>query len=416
MKKGVITKEAFQKYKKGHPWLTADDLVQKSGLPSRPSVHYLGDYWWMFSPKSFLRLRRLGPLQPGWMKNASFNTLTNADQFEKYFGAWMSEHFESVLLRKIKLLKLKNKERCLRWIFSENDLLPGLIVDVFDTVLVAQLNSAPVETFWLPIKKALAAAYEKVFHQNAQVVELRNATIRQKEGLEIIEPEAAKPKSIYWNGFYWLMTPAQAQKTGAYFDQRENHTRAAQLAKLKGYKTAWDLCSYQGGFSLPLLAQGLSVLAVDQSTHALNTANENVRSNQLNERKFETVCADIFDWLRRQVAENYSAELIILDPPSFVKSRTEVKSALKGYEELNTLALRCIRPGGMLVSCVCSHHISIENFSETLKRAAARAQKVINILETHGPSPDHTPALEFSEGKYLQAWYLQVDNPIEASR
>jgi 23S rRNA (cytosine1962-C5)-methyltransferase len=285
-----------------------------------------------------------------------------------------------------------------------------LIVDIFGSQVVAQLNSAPIEMFWYQIRANLLLAYKDVTNKSCEIVELRNSHVRTKEGLDIIPPEVSQNATniLNWNGFRWHMTPAGSQKTGAYFDQRENHSLAADFAKNRNAKTAWDLCSYQGGFALHLLRKGLHVTAVDQSEDGLIQARANAKLNSLPDANLSTVRADIFDWLAEQTKNKSTVDFIVLDPPSFVKSRTEITGALRGLKELNTKALQCLKSGGGLVTCVCSHHISEKDFHKTLLESAQLAKKDIEIVKTTGPSPDHTPAPNFPEGRYLQAWYVTV--------
>jgi 23S rRNA (cytosine1962-C5)-methyltransferase len=272
---------------------------------------------------------------------------------------------------------------------------------------VAQINSAPIEIFWLQIRARLQKAFQQTTQREPQIFELRNTSVRLKEGLLIIEPEnSPAPVTLSWNGFKWQMTPAGSQKTGAYFDQRENHKRAAALASELKYKSAWDLCAYQGGFSLHLLKEGLEVTAIDQSAAALAQASANVKLNSLPLEKFHTAEADIFVWLKQKVANREKTDLIVLDPPSFVKSRQEIQPALRGYEDLNTLALKCLNPGGMLVSCVCSHHVTPKLYEGVLKRAGEKSGVKFKVLESHGPSADHAAGPAFTEGHYLQAWFI----------
>ncbi|MCB0350763.1 MAG: class I SAM-dependent rRNA methyltransferase [Bdellovibrionales bacterium] len=407
MKKGIITKSAFKKLSSGHPWLSASDIVDRKILPPRAGAFLLGQHWWLYSPESFLKLRRLGPSLAGWMYTPRFNTLSNADQFQSYFGNWLLCHFKETLQKKMKLQNLDEEDLCLRWIFSENDFVPGLIVDIFGDKVVAQINTAPIELFWVNIQKILARAYHEVVGKEPTIKELRNSSVRKKEGLEIIVPETEpEPMILRWNGLIWQMSPGGSQKTGSYFDQRENHNRTKQIALERKYKTAWDLCAYQGGFGLHLAKAGVKVTAVDQSETALEAANKNLSLNSIPEENFVTQKADVFTWLRHKVESKSKVDLIILDPPSFVKSRTEINAATRGYKELNALALQCLNPGGLLVTCVCSHHLTPKLFESVLKDAAAIAKTKVKVLERHGPSPDHAPAPHFTEGNYLQAYYL----------
>ncbi|MEQ1663969.1 MAG: class I SAM-dependent methyltransferase, partial [Bdellovibrionales bacterium] len=314
-----------------------------------------------------------------------------------------------------------------------------LIIDVFGSTVVCQINSAPIEIFWFSFRKNIDTAFKKFLAKNAsetrvsatnvtvistpakptpsskfQILELRNSSVRKKEGLDIIGFEQPKTPTainiLNWNGLLWNLTPAGSQKTGAYFDQRINHTRAAQVAKKNDYKSAWDLCTFQGGFALHLIKAGLNVVALDQSEDSLKHVKSNLELNSLPPTKLELVHSDVFKWLQTKAAELNKPDMIILDPPSFVKSRDAIAPALKGYRELNTLALKCLKPGGILISCVCSHHISKPDYKKTLISAAKEAQVTIEILEVLGPSPDHLPNPEynFPEGNYLQAWYVRL--------
>jgi 23S rRNA (cytosine1962-C5)-methyltransferase len=412
MKKGLIAPRAFKNYSAGHPWLRADDIVERKTLPSRPSAFFYGEHWWMCSPNSYLRLRRIGPNQPGWMKNPKLTRITNADQFTAFFGDWLYAHLKQTLLTKIEKMKFAaDEEKSLRWVFSENDFIPGLIVDVFGgQIMVAQLLTAPMETFWLGIKPILNDVFTEVFARAPkEFVELRTAAVRKLEELEIIDPPAMAPLKTRWNGFLWNMTPASTQKTGAYLDQRENHRHAADLARQLKCKTAWDICSYQGGFSLHLLGAGLSVTAVDQSQAALDVLCENVQLNpELNPEKLTRVHADAFEWLKAQSVAGSKADAIILDPPSFVKNRENIATASKGYVELNSYALKCVSPQGLFVSCVCSHHISTDEYKKILTESARIAGRTFTIEAFLEASPDHSPAKGFSEGRYLQAWFLVI--------
>ncbi len=414
MKKGLITPKAFQKWQSGHPWLCADDILHKKNLPHRPSAVFFGENWWLCSPKSFLRLRRLGPPQPQWMKNPRLEIITSADQFRSYFGEWLVQHFSETLEKKIRTVLKPNDDIVLRWLFSEADWLPGLTVDVFKNTLICQITTAPIEAFWFALRELLEIAFTARFGSKPQVLELRNSPARKKEGLEIIAPtfgeitEApSRPLELLrWNSYNWhFQLHPPTQKTGAYLDQRDNHTRAAELAKTLGLKTAWDICCYQGGFTIPLLDRGLAVTAVDQSQNALEILQKNIQINALPKNHCNIVKADAFDWLRGQLASGQKADLIILDPPSFVKSRESLPAARKGYTELNHLALECLTPQGVLVSCVCSHHMRPDDYHKVLE-AAATPNK-IQILEVHGPSVDHPVLPAFPEGDYLHAWFVR---------
>lgn len=418
----MLSKRGLQKMKSNHPWLTADDLSNKLKLPRHPGIVALEGHWWLHSPASFIKLRRFGPalashgLHPEFSKpkGKEYGNL-ELSKFRGLFAPWITLHLQNTLVKKLAALELQldQEDPAFRWVFSENDFFPGLIVDVFGDILVAQLNAAPVETLWFEIRPALLNAYKNHFGREATLMELRTSSVRTKEGLDIIAPElAAEEKIIRWNGLKWVMSPGGAQKTGSYFDQRTNHTAAAQFAKGLGVKNAWDLCSYQGGFALQLLKAGVNhVLAVDQSADALATLQKNAGLNDFAPEEITTVKSDIFDFLKSDVgAGTDHPDFIVLDPPSFVKARQAVPQALKGLQELNQLALQKIKAGGGLVTCVCSHHIGEPNFLKIVHAAAIQAKRNIQVVKKLGPAIDHAPLKEFPEGRYLQAIFVKVEN------
>jgi 23S rRNA (cytosine1962-C5)-methyltransferase len=309
-------------------------------------------------------------------------------------------------------LELAKDERAFRWVFSENDFVPGLVVDIFNQEIVAQLNSAPVEIFWYSIRKVLIQAYSEFYGETPTVIELRNAQVRKKEGLELILNEATtndgEPELLVnWNGLKWQMNPGQQQKTGMYFDQRENHKMAKSFAQKFHYTSAWDLYCYQGGFSLHLLSAGLQVTAIDSSAQAIETLRNNVPLNNLSPTLIRTEISDVETWLHQAVTKGEKVDLIILDPPSLVRSRQDIASALKLFTNLNALAMSCLKPGGMLVSSVCSHHLTPKIITPALKLAAEKVGRSFDLVSQCGPSLDHPILKEFPEGNYLHAHFLK---------
>lgn len=398
----MLKKEGWHQLTSGHPWVRIQHL--KNSFPFSPAgLINWGEHWFFYSPKSQLPLRRLGPNLRNWLKTESSpQFIQDNEVFEKHFLNWLTEHFSNLAQQKLQLVQ---NDQCFRWIFSENDLLPGLIVDVFSNTIVCQILSAPMESFWPTMQKALAAAFKTLGRTEAEFVLLRNSKIRQKEGLAIVENEQeAKRICILWNSLKWHFAPGGPQKTGSYLDQRDNHTQTLQWAEKLGLKTAWDLCSFEGGFGLHLAKAKRNVLAVDQSETALSWLEKNALENNCNEY-IRTEKADVFDWIRKQSS---GPELIVLDPPSFVKDSSSKWGALKGFKDLNLRAMKLLPRGGMLVSCSCSHHISENDFEDMLRSAAHDVRRDLHILERKGPSNDHSPQLSFPEGRYLQAWYMRM--------
>jgi 23S rRNA (cytosine1962-C5)-methyltransferase len=408
-----VSKEGLQRLRNGHPWLYEDQI---QGAPfsrlAEAALVPLGEHWFFYSPASKLRLRRLGPTERFWPHGEKFprEICSTPEEFAEHFAPAVRELMKQSFL--IKKRHLPEKSECFRWIFAENDFIPGLLVEAYGPTLVAQIQSAPVEKFWPVLKKILLEVFQEhspYKSEQIRIIEQRHLPVRKLEGLEVIEnPLADNLQELQWNGFTWKINPGGSQKTGSYLDQAPNHRKCADYARKIKAQTAWDLCSFEGGFSLHLLNEGLSVLAVDQSASALSRLQENVELNKLPLEKLKTQQEDIFDFLKRAHQESLKADLISLDPPAFVKHSKDKERALRAFKELNLRALHCLNAGGILVSCSCSHHISIDDYRKMLKAAAHDARKPVRVLEVAGPAEDHGPLLGFSESEYLQAWFLEL--------
>lgn len=407
MKKGIVTARGYQNLISGHPWLKVSDLENPAQFGTRPSLVQLGEHWFFHSPASALRLRRFGPLQREWMFQeakallGTQTTLTDPGVFEKIFGQWLFEYFNSRLEEKRQLVLDEGEDLCLRWIFSENDLIPGLTVDIFGGIAVAEITSAPIETFWLPIRDALKKVLAPL---HIELFESRQHEIRQREGLEIITSEVKpEPRWLKWNGFEILAEPGGSQKTGMYLDQKFNHRTAAQWAQRLKLKNAYDVFCFQGGFSLHLAQAGLKVAGIDQSAHALKMASHNSARNGLS---IEWKEADAFGWLKSLPA--HSADMIVLDPPALTGTKGDTGSVLRGLTQLHVEALKALRHGGLLVTCTCSQALTDEVLTKVIREAGQQTRRSLHILEKRGPSPDHPILPNFPEGDYLRAWYVRT--------
>ncbi|MBS1983166.1 MAG: class I SAM-dependent rRNA methyltransferase [Bdellovibrionales bacterium] len=410
--KGLLTPSGAARLRTGHPWLYRTHLDPGYGASATPGILKLGDDWFFLSPLSEIRLRRLGPFadNPGKaMPTGSY--ISSEAEFAQLFLAPLTQHFAQVAQRKRDLV---GGENCFRWIFSESDGIPGLVADVFESEVVVQIQSATLERFWPTFRTALEQALPLSSGSKARIIELRNMPVRRKEGLEVIEvprtPEGAEAPGrwIRWNGFEWWMNPGGPQKTGAYLDQKDNHLATLSWAKRLHYRNAWDLCCFEGGFGLHLAAAGLHVRALDQSSSALTIFQKNAQRNQVGAEQIDFREGNVFDELRISHQDKEKTDLIVLDPPSFVRSRNDKEGALRGLKELNLRSLHTLRPGGMLVTCTCSHHVSAADLEEVVREAAHDAHRRLKLLESRGPAPDHAPLQGFPESTYLQALYLEV--------
>ncbi len=409
----MLTKRGFERIRAGHPWLYSSLLSDKFPKIDQPCVIPLGEHWFFYSPKSEIRLRRLGPSTRLWPAGDGMNrervVIESTEQFREYFFDVLRQNLVDTFKRKTASFETTARLESFRWVFSECDVLPGLVVDVLGNALVVQLQTAPVEHFFPVIRDILESAFEEVRgHKPEEWVELRNAPSRKYEGLAVEVQNSLPRRWVEWNGLQWWTAPGGSQKTGAYLDQRENHTSAVKWAKKKNAKTVWDLCCFEGGFGLHLAQAGLAVDFVDASQDALDVVQKNLEQNNIDAQKHQRICANVFDWIKQAFDDRKKVDMVILDPPSFVKNRDSKAGALRGLKELNLRALHCIRPGGLLISCTCSHHVSEQDLEEMIAAAAHDARRQVKVLERRGPAPDHAPLLGFPESNYLHALILEV--------
>ena len=297
-----------------------------------------------------------------------------------------------------------------RIVFSEADFLPGLIVDRYNDVLSLQILTQAMDT--APMRKAILKTLKEDL-QPAGIVERVEARIRELEQLPPLPSGLLEGKKsateIKMNGVKFHYDGLEGQKTGAFLDQRENYAAAAQYA----HGDALDAFCYQGGFALHFATQPLakcsSITAVDSSRPALEMADKNATLNpQPTGREIEWIEANAFDLLRDYSAANRRYDTIVLDPPAFAKSKRDLDKAMGGYKELNLRAMKMLRPGGILVTCSCSFHVSPAGFLKIVADAAQDAHKSLRVLESRGAAKDHPILLNVPETRYLQCLILSL--------
>jgi 23S rRNA (cytosine1962-C5)-methyltransferase len=333
-----------------------------------------------------------------------------------------------------------------RLIFSEADNLPGIIADRYnDLVLVQLLTQGTAQD---DVRAVLVAALSQAFAKERCVLtiwERPDPRIRELEQLPAPAPgplftthtdsiapnglsfrtegqrdndQAAPTTTLFaLNGLSFHYDAASGQKTGAFLDQRLNYAAAARVVKASGRRQrALDICTYQGGFALHLAQVCAHVTGVDASRAALEAADRNLALNSHLTAETEWMEADAFDYLRHldDTARKTSStgdlfDAIVLDPPAFAKSKRAAEGALRGYKELNLRALRLLTPGGTLITNSCSHHVSLQEFTEILASAAADANRRVQLLETHAAAPDHPEVLTLPETRYLKCLICRVD-------
>jgi 23S rRNA (cytosine1962-C5)-methyltransferase len=206
------------------------------------------------------------------------------------------------------------------------------------------------------------------------------------------------------NGLRFNFDAGSGQKTGAFLDQRLNYAAAARYATGR----ALDVCTYQGGFALHMAQRCQQVTGVDASRSALEVADRNLALNPELGAQVDWIEADAFELLREFEAAGEVYDTIVLDPPAFAKSKRAAEGALRGYKELNLRAMKMLRAGGTLVTCSCSHHVPLEEFTNVVAAAASDAGKRVQVLEIRGAAPDHPSVLTLPETNYLKCLICRV--------
>jgi len=373
-----------------HPWVYRSDIVGANDIPPGALVRvhdergkFLGTA--LYSSSSQIAIRMI-----------SHGSVTD-------LPALVAERIRAAIAYRKENNLVANTD-AYRIVFSEADFLPGLIVDRYHDVLSAQILTQAIDTE--PVRAAIVQTLRE---------ELRPIGIVERVDSRIRELEQLPPRQsgLLWgdkssteisvNGVRFFYDGLEGQKTGAFLDQRENYAAAAQYA----HGEALDAFCYQGGFALHLAARCSSVIGVDSSRPALEIADKNAA---LNNRELEWIEANAFDLLRDYAAANRHYDTVVLDPPAFAKSKRDLEKALGGYKELNLRAMKMLRPGGILVTCYCSFHVSPHDFLKVVADAAQDAHKSLRVLENRGAAKDHPTLLNVPETSYLQCLILSVSN------
>ncbi len=291
-----------------------------------------------------------------------------------------------------------------RLVFGESDGLPGLVVDRYGDCVVAQITTAGMER----MRAEIVAALQQVL--GCSSVLLRNdSAIRELEGLESYVEEAlgTVPDQVAIregeSGF--LISPKHGQKTGWFYDQSDNRSRMQRYVQ---GKRVLDICSYIGGWGVRAAAAGAErALCIDASASALEGVAANAKHNGL-EQRVATLKGDAFDVLRDLRAEQEHFDVVVLDPPAFIKRKKDLKEGTLAYRRLNQMAMQVLSKGGILVTCSCSHHMSAESLLEVTQQAARHTDRSLQVLEQGHQSPDHPLHPAIPETSYLKAYYLRV--------
>ncbi len=294
-----------------------------------------------------------------------------------------------------------------RLIHAEGDGLPGLIVDCFADILVAQIHTAGMERLRPQLIEALMA------ETGAHGLLLRNdSQSRRREGLEIEEPMIAAgvvPVEVTMreNGVRFNVDPWGGQKTGFFLDQRD---KREALRKYTRGKRVLNCFSYTGGFSVyaALTSNNTRVTSVDVSAPAIEMARQHFTLNGLDPNQHSFLIADVFEYLEEVGKQGEQFDLVVLDPPAFAKTQSARSQALKAYRRLNTLGMQVLRPGGILLTCSCSGVVGMDDLLGVLSQSAQRQRRTVQLLETYTHGVDHPTNLVMPETAYLKAVFCRV--------
>ena len=391
-KKVNITSKAEKSVLLGHPWIYGEEITKSGDINNGEIVDvlgtkgkYLGSGFYNSNSKITVRLIS---------RNAN-------DIFDyEFFKRRISYAFN---MRK----QLMSDLNAFRVIFGEADGFPGLTVDKFNDVLVTQTLSLGIELRKDLIFKALIEVFKENNIDIKGIYERNDVNVRLLEGLteykgwygDLNYPTKIE---IVENGIKYFVDFENGQKTGYFLDQKYNRLKVREFAK---DKLVLDCCTHTGSFAMnAYLGNAKKVVALDVSSKAIEDARANFKLNQM---KIETVCEDVFEYLK-SIQGKKMYDFIILDPPAFTKSRKTINSALKGYQELNYLAMKAVPRGGFIVTASCSHFASEELFKEAIFKASIEANVSLKQVYTSGPAPDHPELLGVPETKYLKFFIFQV--------
>lgn len=382
-----LKKGRDKRVRRGHPWVFSNELQEVPDLApgglavlDDASGNALGVGY--FNPRTLIAFRWLqrggGDLPDGWLAAR----IRAAGRLRE---------------------RLYASETCARIVFGEADGLPGLVVDRYGAALSVQIMTAGMETFRGEILDALKAQFAP------DLVVLKNdGPMRELEGLpRVVETVVGEARDVRvdYLGLRLDVSLHEGQKTGLFMDQREN-VRAFTRWLTPG-ASVLDVFCYLGVWGLSALAAGAGTADfVDASLPACRRVEAALKANGLPDSTIHN--GDAFDVLRELRRSGRTFDAVVVDPPAFAKARRHLPEAVKAYARLNELAMSLVAPGGLLVSCSCSHHLPREMLGEVVTGAAARSGRTATLLEVRGQAFDHPVVLGFPEGDYLKAFFLRM--------
>ncbi len=380
-----VNRKAADRIASGHPWIFSSDLLAHGS--AQP-----GDVVRVVSAQG----HNLGVAHYSSTSQISLRFLST--RVEPVDATFVRRRLASALQYRQRLVQNSNAYRL---VHAEGDLLPGLIVDRYADWLSIQLLDQGMDR----MAGEITAALVELLHPKG-IVARNDVAIRSKENLPLevrtLSGEIPESVDIEMNGLILSADLLKGQKTGVFLDQRENYLAARGYARGR----ALDCFTATGGFALHLSSVCETVEAVDNSASALSTLASNTRRNGI--ENVSSQRADVLDYLPTLVNGRRHFDMVVIDPPAFTKSRSALDGAARGYKEINLRALGLLQPGGILVSCSCSHHMSEAHLFEVIAAAALDSGKTLRVLERRTQSQDHPILLTVPETHYLKCLILEV--------
>lgn len=379
-----VNRKAAARVAAGHPWIFSSDVVDRDGAAR-------GDVVEVSSGSQSLGVAHYSSTSQICLRLLS-------RKIEAVDAAFFRQRIQQAAAFRERVVTGTNS---FRLVYSEADFLPGLIVDRYGDCLVMQALSQGMDR----AQEVIAGVLRELFEPQG-ILARNDAPVRAKENLprevKILDGEVPDVVTLHVNGFTLEAELKTGQKTGVFLDQRENYLAASRYA----HGEALDCFTCTGGFALHLASRCERVLAVDSSAASLAVARRNAALNGVENVEF--LEANVFDLLNAPAFAHRRFDTIVLDPPAFAKSRSNLDAAVRAYKEINLRALRLLHPGGILISCSCSHHLSEAELLGVISDAAADAGRTVRILERRMQAQDHPVLLSVPETLYLKCLILEA--------
>jgi 23S rRNA (cytosine1962-C5)-methyltransferase len=402
----IVNRRAADRLRSGHLWVYSTDIESLAAGEGDPPA---------LMPVADARGLLLGTALYSHASQIALRMVSREAIGELAWLELLAARLRASIARRKPLLT--DETNACRLCFSEADELPGLVADKYGDMVILQLlvkglDSAAVRETCVRVIRDELAPDAILERPDARARELEGLTAPSAEPLYLRQGVGrASGVCFRLNGLVFHYEANAGQKTGAFLDQRTNYAAAADWARRLGATgRALDVCCYQGGFALHLARVCRQVTGIDASRASLVVAERNLEANRAGlATEVDWVEADAFQILRDWSDSGERFDTIVLDPPAFAKTKRAVEGALRGYKELNLRALKMIRPGGLLVTCSCSHHVGWAELEGATASAAADAHRRVRLLERRGAAPDHPVILNLPETEYLKCLVLEVE-------